>query len=408
MRTSIQGFIPSRFACCAALLAAGTLSAAPTTGAETASLDSLANELSSSCFAEREAATVRLLEDTSISQADLLRLCMATDSPELRRRGLAIHRARFFASPRPAIGVTFAAAGGLPMIERVHNGFPAAENGALRHGDIIVAVAGIKLNPMPTLARDELRPLVFSHDPFDTVRLTVYRPQNPEAQARLLAEIGGVNGIPSNVINLTDCPDGYDTVETDVQLGEYSMLETTLALNELERTRAWNALLMRSGFENEISQNFRDTSDPRNVAFHGRQIQPLDIRFPFFTRGSYFPADEHPTGYRNQAVIAKQIHNMAIRRVQVHPPDMVNGRPNRGITVESVQTNGNVGSNPQDADLTKIAREIAQTQARIAELSRLVSEPASPIAERRAAEQTIEVLRDRLNTLRERLSEAAS
>ncbi|XOV75599.1 MAG: PDZ domain-containing protein [Phycisphaerales bacterium] len=103
---------------------------------------------------------------------------------------LAIHRARFFEAPRPAIGVTFANTGGLPMIERIHDGFPAGIDGALRTGDIIVAVAGIQLNPMPSLARDELRPLIFSHNPYETVRLTVYRPQDPAAQARLVAEVG--------------------------------------------------------------------------------------------------------------------------------------------------------------------------------------------------------------------------
>lgn len=375
-------------------------------------IDVIADALASGDFQTRETMTMRLMQDASVSQAELLELCLTTDSPEVRRRALAAHRARFFASPRPAIGVTFAAAGGLPMIERIHDGFPAAADGTLQNGDIIVAVAGMTLNPMPSLARDELRPLIFSHEPYDRVRLTVYRPQNEHAQARLLGELGPIGAQQFNTVTLTECPEGYDTIETDVQLGEYGMLETTLPFSDVDRARAWDALLRRSGFRTELAQVFRDSSTPRNVAFHGRAIQSLDIRFPFFTAGSSFPADEQPPGFRNQAVVAKQLQVMAIQRVQVQPPDLVAGRPVRGITVESVRIDDRHATGRAaavEADfIARTARDLAAAQARIAELRAVAAQPGTTASERQAVEQAIAELREQVVVLRTLLEDATA
>lgn len=366
-------------------------------------------ELSAGSFAEREAAMERLVDDISVSDADLLYLCMQSSSPEVRRRALSLHRTRFFNAPRPAIGVTFANAGGLPMIERIHNGFPAAMDGSLRTGDIIVAVAGQTLNPMPSLARDELRPLIFSHNPFESVELVVYRPQNDEAQARLIAEVGGMNGLVNNDFSLTQCPEGYDTVDTLVQLGEWSMLDTNAPMGDLDRMRAWNALLKRLGFNPSPNMVVRDTSDARNVAFHGRRIQSLDIRFPFLGRGAFFPSDENPSGFRNQALISKQIHNLQMQRVQIAGGGVrVVADPNGRVVVESVRSDDNSGDETDADSLARAAREIASTRERILKLSQIASQPGTPAAERRVAEDAIAQLREKLQTLREQLAKQAS
>lgn len=368
----------------------------------------LEKALTSGSFADREAATERLRNDLTISASDLLQLCIETDSPEVRRRAMAIHRDRFFAAPRPAIGVRFDVAGGLPMIEHIYDNFPAAADQSLKQGDIIIAVAGIQLNPMPSLARDELRPLIFSHEPFETVRLTVYRPQGPEAQARLVAEVGAGNEVQNAGITLSDCPEGYDTVETDVQLGEWSMLDTDLPMSDIDRTRAWEALLKRMDFEHGTAIVARDSSAARNVSFHGKVIQALDIRFPFLTRGAYFPPDENPPGFRNQAVIAKQFRNLAIQRAQLRPQDLVNGEPARGVTVETVRLNAPEQESVESDRLARTARDIATTRARILELSRIASEPGTSAADRRVAEEAISELREELQTLHDRLNESAS
>jgi hypothetical protein len=366
--------------------------------------------LASESFAEREAAMERLIDDVSLSESDLIELCMRSSSPEVRRRALTIHRQRFFDSSRPAIGVTFATAGGLPMIERVHEGFPAAMDDSLQPGDIIVAVAGQRLNPTPTLARDELRPLIFSHNPFETVSLVVYRPQNDEARERLLAELGGVNAAPNLEFSLSECPDGYDTIESEVQLGEWSMLNTNEPMREVDRLRAWNALLQRVGFDPAPETIVGDTTEPRNVAFHGRRIQSLEIRFPFMNRGAYFPPDENPAGFRNQAVVAKQMHNMAMQRAQVRGPGIVVGGAGGegGVTVESVRTADDSSTTPNADAMSSAAREIASTQSRIHELSRIASEPGTPAAERRIVEESIAQLRKKLQELRQRIEATAS
>lgn len=361
--------------------------------------------LASNDFEKRQQATNEIRSDVAISDVDLLQLCIETEIPEVRRRALAIHRARFFEAPRPAIGVTFANTGGLPMIERIHDGFPAGIDGALRTGDIIVAVAGIQLNPMPSLARDELRPLIFSHNPYETVRLTVYRPQDPAAQARLVAEVGDARGLVNNGVTLENCPEGYDVVETDVKLGEWAMLDTNAPMSPIDRQRAWDALLSRMNF-NPLDDALvaRDASPPRNVGFHGRVVQSLDIRFPFLARGAFFPAEENPAGFRNQAVIAKQLRNIQIQRIGVRPDDVVDGRPAREIKVETVRVMGEAQARPDAERLAEIARRIASSQSRILELSGRVTDAGTPAAERRAAEEEIASLRDRLAELRRELA----
>lgn len=384
-------------------LCADAFSANPSEGV------SLAEEgLASGSFADREAAMVRLADDLAVSDADLLQLCMQSDSPEVRRRALSLHRTRFFNAPRPAIGVTFANAGGLPMIERIHNGFPAAMDGSLQRGDIIVAVAGQTLNPMPSLARDELRPLIFSHSPFESVELVVYRPQNDEAQAKLIAEVGGPNAMVSTDFSLTECPEGYDTVETLVQLGEWSMLDTNAPMSDLDRTRAWNALLLRLGFDPSPDMVVRDASDPRNVTFQGRRVQSLDTRFPFFGRGAFFPSDENPSGFRNQAFVSKQIHNLQIQAQMAGGRVRVVADPDGRVVVENVRSDDDSGAATDAESLARAAREIAGIHERILELSQIASEPGTPAAERRIAEEAITELRATLRAMREQLAKQAS
>ncbi len=359
--------------------------------------------LNSSSFAEREAVSRELLDDIAVSDADLLELCMTTSSPEVRRRALAIHRSRFFASPRAAIGVTFREQGRLPMIERIHDPFPAGRDGSLKPGDIIVGAAGFRLSAIPTLAVAELRPLVFSHNPFETVVLTVYRPTDPEAPQRLIAELGG--GIPNPDFSLNDCPEGFEMIETPVQLGEWSMLDTDAPLSNLDRARAWEALLARKRFNpTEPEMSVRDESPKRNVSEHGRVAPSLDIRFPFFSRAAFFSSEENPAGFRNQAVIARQIGNVAVQRIQINPAVMPGSRaPGQDIVVETIRTTDGVETAPQDLDTARAARQIASLQSRILELSSIATEPGAPAAERRIAQDTIDELRAELNDLRETL-----
>jgi len=391
----------------------GTLIACAAFGASetrSASIEMAEAALASDSFADRESAMERLLNDATVSDADLLDLSMHSSIPEVRRRALTLHRQRFFTNPRPAIGVTFAPAGGLPMIQDIHDGFPASMDGSLQPGDIIVKVSGQRLNPTPVLARDELRPLIFSHNPFDTVNLVVYRPQNAEARARLVARLGGMNAPQNQDFSLRECPDGYDTIETEVQLGEWSMLNTNTQMNEVDRLRAWNALLQRVGFDPAPDLVVGDSTEARNVAFHGRRNTSLDVRFPFMSRGAFFPTDENPTGFRNQAVVAKHMHNIAMQRGQVRGPGIVVGGANRegGVVVESVRTADGSKSLPNAEVMANAAREIASAQARIHELSRIASEPGTPAAERRVAEESIAKLREKIRHLRELLDAAAS
>ncbi|MFB3430412.1 MAG: hypothetical protein ABL309_05795 [Phycisphaerales bacterium] len=361
--------------------------------------------LASNDFEKRQQATNEIRSDVAISDVDLLQLCIETEIPEVRRRALAIHRARFFEAPRPAIGVRFVERSVLPMIDHIYDDFPAGTDGSLQNGDIIVGVAGQRLPLVPTLAVQELRPLIFSHNPYETVRLTVYRPRDAAVAAALLAKAQEARGLSLDGVTLAECPDGFEIVETDVKLGEWAMLDTNAPMSPIDRQRAWDALLSRMNF-NPLDDALvaRDASPPRNVGFHGRVVQSLDIRFPFLARGAFFPAEENPAGFRNQAVIAKQLRNIQIQRIGVRPDDVVNGRPAREIKVETVRVMGEAQARPDAERLAEIARRIASSQARILELSGRVTDAGTPAAERRAAEEEIASLRDRLAELRQELA----
>ncbi|XOV75600.1 MAG: hypothetical protein ACFHWZ_00730 [Phycisphaerales bacterium] len=86
-------------------------------------------------------------------------------------------------------------------------------------------------------------------------------------------------------------------------------------------------------------------------------------------RAAFFPAEENPAGFRNQAVIAKQLRNIQIQRIGVRPDDVVNGRPAREIKVETVRVMGEAQARPDAERLAEIARRIASSQSRILELS---------------------------------------
>ncbi|XHC26067.1 hypothetical protein ABWH91_01550 [Phycisphaerales bacterium ac7] len=103
-------------------------------------------------------------------------------------------------------------------------------------------------------------------------------------------------------------------------------------------------------------------------------------------------------------MIAKQLRNIQIQRIGVRPDDVVNGRPAREIKVETVRVMGEAQARPDAERLAEIARRIASSQSRILELSGRVTDAGTPAAERRAAEEEIASLRDRLAELRRELA----
>jgi hypothetical protein len=133
----------------------------------------LVARLSSTDFAERQAATERLMGDESISLAALEAMIARNDlTPEARARLLQAARQAFYKSPRAALGVQFdRVLRDRVVVGRTFEKFPAHKT--LEPGDIIIEADGVPLRgPMGQLV---LPAIIVSYDPGQTMSLVVRR-----------------------------------------------------------------------------------------------------------------------------------------------------------------------------------------------------------------------------------------
>jgi hypothetical protein len=146
------------------------LGPATSVAADADSLDQLIKQLASPVLAQREAATYDLLGSNAIPLRDIEQaLQHATLTHEQRRRLTAVAHARFVQNPHGAIGVQFNTRdrSGL-VIAKTYEEFPSAR--VLKEGDVLSAIDGVTLRSIT-----DVRRLVVSHSPGDTVTMTIIR-----------------------------------------------------------------------------------------------------------------------------------------------------------------------------------------------------------------------------------------
>lgn len=173
---------------------AGSAASVPFNMQQLAQVRELLPQLDDAELANREAATKTLTESPALS-VDALGMALAEPglTPEQQRRLVTAFKARFAASPRPALGIGMEVLPDDPrgvVVNRLNRGLPAIDAGAIHLGDMIVSING-----EPTLAPEDagraaLRDwnfntnvisartiaLIQSFDPGDEVTFEILRP----------------------------------------------------------------------------------------------------------------------------------------------------------------------------------------------------------------------------------------
>lgn len=268
--TTKEGPIPMspRFPIATTLLAALALIGAP---ASADSFEDLLARLDADELIVRENATDELRRlmgaDTDPQAIESAHALERESAEALRTRDLSLEqklrlldamRDRFFRTPRGAMGVQFVQMQPRPMgveLERVVEGFPAGDQGILKRGDVITSVAGISLvgaefaqlrgNGL-SAAAERLRYIVISHDPGDTVEMTVLRPhavagERPLNPAQAAAVPGGGDLI-------TEGPGkNADVLTVRVPLGSFERLQQGAMLDPRLLNSAWKERVDRLG-----------------------------------------------------------------------------------------------------------------------------------------------------------------
>lgn len=183
-----------------------TVAADPTGPAR---LQELVTSLGSSDHEVREEATGKLMKDPGISLGMIERVLKNAEAPgallslETRQRLASASRERFWRTPRGALGIQFwNNLRDRVVVERTFRGFESAEK--LEDGDMVVEADGLKIEGY--MARNRLQAIIVSHEPGESIRLSVRR--------------------------------GEQKLEIDVQLGKRDDLENS-ALTEEIVARAW-------------------------------------------------------------------------------------------------------------------------------------------------------------------------
>lgn len=238
--------------------------------AHAVTLDDLIGQLDSDDLITRDTATDELrkrLSDTTDAQTVEAARALELEAAEaLRTRELSLEqrvrlfdalRDRFFRTPRGAMGVQFVQPQIRPMgveLDRVIEGFPAAERGALKRGDVVTSVGGVPLigPEMAQLtvnglnrASERLRHMVISHDPDETIEMTLVRPIGaiPDVAARRNVAV-----VPGGGDLITEGPGkNADVVTVTVPLGSFDRLRQGNVLDQGTLEGAWKQRTERLG-----------------------------------------------------------------------------------------------------------------------------------------------------------------
>ncbi len=178
----------------------GALTGAPAPQIDPATLQALLADLESEDFATREAATVTLATNESISSEQLEALAGSGGlPPEPQARVLEALRRRFVATARPALGITMEQGGqnGV-LISNVDQRFPAFQ--VLQRNDVVLSIGGESLQNALSGA-DMLRLVVMSFLPNEEIPLTL---QRGEEVVNVLAPLGRFEDLNQNLLFTAD------------------------------------------------------------------------------------------------------------------------------------------------------------------------------------------------------------
>ena len=187
-------------------------------------------------------------------------------SIEQRRRIVAALRERFMNTPRAAMGISFSPRGDAGVeVMQLTPGFPAAEQGALQVGDVIVEIAGESVEGISDrqARQDRLRELIVSHDPGERVMLKVVRPLTPRIPRDPVLEADRQQGVREPPL-VTDGPNANAlALEIEVPLGDYNELgNRAIALTEPLLETAWQFRARRIGLSNTPTKMLETTLGP--------------------------------------------------------------------------------------------------------------------------------------------------
>lgn len=231
---------------------AGLAASAPFNLEQVAEVRAILPQLDDADFAKREAATKVLQESPTIS-LDAVGMAFAEPnlSPEQARRLVTAFKARFAASPRPALGIGPSL---LPddrrgvFVNRVVQGLPAVDEKLIRVGDLIVSINGektvpelpgnpLRVDPRSENARDsQTIAIIQSFDPGDEVTLEILRPlkvsnldprdgvKQPNAPGAGGGGAGGI-GQPLQVSQFPNKDTPRERVLVKARLGDLKQLE---------------------------------------------------------------------------------------------------------------------------------------------------------------------------------------
>ncbi|MBL8747104.1 MAG: PDZ domain-containing protein [Phycisphaerae bacterium] len=238
--------------------------------ANAVTLDELIGQMDSDDLLIRDSATEELrkrLSDTTDAQSIEAGRSLEMDAAEvLRTRTLTLEqrvrlfdalRDRFFRTPRGAMGVQFVQPPTRLMgveLGQVIQGFPAAEQGLLKAGDVITSVGGVPLigEEMAQFApngqnraQERLRHIVISHDPDELIELTVVRPLAQNAGEVAKPNVALVRGGGDLI---TEGPGKNAQVLTiEVPLGSFDRLRQGNFLDQQTLEGAWQQRSERLG-----------------------------------------------------------------------------------------------------------------------------------------------------------------
>jgi hypothetical protein len=337
---------------CALAVAAGVLAggawAQPTgdaPGAPSPDLVALSQKLASEDARERIAASERLREDPSITlrQIETLLTSSGPFTAEQRQRLLSIAWDRFRTEPRPAMGIQTSALmdeSRRVILQGLPPGFPAAS--VLRVGDWLESADGIPLTGT------NLRPLILSHDPGDTMKLRVIR-------------------------------DGA-VLEVSVRLGRYADLTNQLQIDSDLLWTAWSRYRARTILDQERSEPLASPVAPAAWAEAMRFADDDD--------------SARIINFQNDDRIALVVGGEA--RGGTPPPDLINVyRMRRQGGIQFIGPNRNAA----EAQNVRAQQLLLQRQALQAEIDIY----AQMAADNRLGEDKRKILRDELTAKRSQL-----
>ena len=377
-----------------------------------AEIDALLAALDAPDFRDRDAATRRMAELATMDDAAIASLMLRPGlSVEQQFRVVRVIRERFMSTPRGAIGVQFSSTAPTPIVGVMLGGFPAERQGVLKPGDILLEVDGVDLSKDPPWSANRhslyrIQSLIHSRDPGDLLPAKILRPAAGGAGMVRLGQGQGAVQLPKGEVLEIMIPLGRED-DLRRQAGEPTNARRE-AMNAAWFVRARRLGLLDQANTASIAQTpSRDQWEPyANLTYLGQSAALM-------TPGPFRAGTERGDGHRlamtilNQANEARWRQQQVLRQRMGANANMINGDDpgsfgrimpsDVSITIEG--EDGPIGGADSLRPLQDDpAIQLTRLERLRSELRRLEaqSKATDGVAERRAIEDAIAQLRDRI------------